>query len=255
MNLGYIRDAYRYITNRKSSIEKEDEQYNMKASLQSDNTGIYDHYPGDRAQYPMGVPDQFNFPKIDFQAYEYNHTIIDSKAKDTNADIFATSGSLLCKEVDGVKDGFTSTYNFRMLCNPKDPNTLKRVRYTDFETLFIGKVNKWHSNAPNWAGLHIFARYQTENDLYVASFRKDGKVTIKKKIKGNYTTLKYATYGDVKLGEEYFFQFQVNGPTLTYKINGEVVLEVNDKDLQWGTTGIRTDYSDSNIDYIRVGDV
>lgn len=219
------------------------------------STDVYNHYPGDRSQYPMGTPSQYNFPKIDFQAYQAKEVITASSAKDESAPFFATSGTLTCEMVDGVKDGFTTTHNFRMLCNPTDPYSKKRVRYTDFETLFIGRLNKWQSGAPNWSGFHIFARYQTEDDLYVASLRKDGQVVIKKKVGGVYSTLAKADFGDLKLGEEYFFQFEVNGNLLTYKINGKPLLQVTDNDLEWGTTGLRFDYADAVIDYLRIASV
>lgn len=215
-------------------------------------SNVYNHYPGDRSQYPMGTPNQYLYPKIDFQEYQPGQVITSSSSKDESAPYFATSGTLTCQQIDGVKDGFTSTYNFRMLCNPTDPTSQKRVRYTDFETLFIGRLNKWHAGAPSWSGFHIFGRYQTEDDLYVASLRKDGKAVIKKKVNGAYSTLKYVYYGDLDLGEEYFFQFQIEGNVLTYKVNGEVVLQTTDDDLDWGTTGVRFDYSDAVVDYLRV---
>lgn len=212
----------------------------------------YNHYPGDRSQYPLGTPMQYPFAKVDFQEYTPGQVITASSSKDESAPYFATSGTLSCENIDGVKDGFTSTHNFRMLCNPTDQISKKRVRYTDFETLFIGRLNKWHDGAPNWSGFHIFSRYQTEDDLYVASLRLDGQVTIKKKIKGVYTTLTKGDFGKLDIGEEYYFQFQVEGNTLTYKINGKIVLQTDDSELEWGTTGLRFDYADAVVDYLRV---
>lgn len=215
----------------------------------------YNHYPGDPNQYPKGTPTEFPFPKQDFQNYGDGKVITKSTAKDPLRPLMATSGTLTCKCVDGAKTGYTTTYNFRLLCNPIDNASQKLVRYTNTRTTFLGCVNKWQSGAPAWAGLHIFGRYQTEDDLYVASWRMDGKCTIKKKVKGKYTTLKYVTFGAPALGEEHVMVLEINGSILSYFIDGNLVLQVTDKDLEWGTAGIRMDYSDSYIDYLKIADV
>lgn len=215
----------------------------------------YNHYPGDPNQYPKGTPSEFPFPKQDFQEYAENEVITKSSAKNPTDPLMATSGTLTCKSFNGAKTGYTTTHNFRMLCNPIDNASQKLVRYTDIRTTFFGCVNKWQSGAPSWAGLHIFSRYQTEDDLYVASWRVDGKCTIKKKVNGKYTTLKQATFGAPALGDEHLMAFEVNGNLLSYFVDGNLVLEVTDNDLEWGTSGVRTDYSDSYVDYFKINDV
>lgn len=216
---------------------------------------VYDHYPGDLNQYPKGTPDEFPFPKQDFQDYSENQVITKSSAKNPTEPLMATSGTLTCKSFNGAKTGYTTTYNFRMLCNPIDNASQKLVRYTDTRTTFFGGVNKWQSSAPSWAGLHIFSRYQTEDDLYVASWRVDGKCTIKKKVNGIYTTLKVVTFGAPALGDEHLMAFEVNGNLLSYFIDGNLVAQTTDNDLDWGTAGVRTDYSDSFIDYFKINAV
>jgi len=218
------------------------------------SSSVYDHYPGNRDQYPLGTPSQYPYPKEDFQQYADNTVIAQSSAKDPDADLIVTSGTLLCKLINGIKQGFTTNYNFRMLCNPMDRTIGKRVRLTDFKTTYFGTVDRWHSGLPNWAGLHIFMRYQTENDLYVASYRFDGKATIKKKVGGTYTSLKVVTVptGPPQTGKEYTLAFEVEGPNLRYYIDNNLIAETTDTDLAWGTTGVRMDYSDSYVDYLKV---
>lgn len=160
---------------------------------------VYDQYPGDHNQYPIGTPLEYPFPKQDFQEYPEGHVITKSSAKDPSKPLMATSGTLVCRSFDGAKTGYTTTHNFRVLCNAIDNATQKLVRYTDTRTSFFGRINRWQSGAPSWAGLHIFGRYQTSDDLYVASWRIDGQCTIKKKINGKYTTLKSVVYGTPKL--------------------------------------------------------
>lgn len=215
----------------------------------------YNHYPGNPDQYPKGTPSQFPFPKQDFQEYGVNKIITKSTAKDPSRPLMATSGTLTCKSLNGVKTGYTTTYNFRMLCNPIDNSSLKLVRYTDTKTTFLGSVNRWQSGAPKWAGLHIFGRYQTEDNLYVASWRMDGKCTLKKKINGVYTTIKQMSFGSPALGDEHLMSLEINGSLLSYFIDGNLVLQAQDKDLDWGTSGIRCDYSDTCIDYIKISSV
>lgn len=216
---------------------------------------VFDEYPGDKSQYPLGTPTQYPYPKQDFQQYEVDSVIVESTNKDFQAPLMATSGTLLCKNIGGVKDGYTSTYNFRMLCNVIDPKSNKPVRITNSNTTIIVNPVKLQSEAPSWAGIHIFSRYQTSDDLYVASWRFDGNCTIKKKINGGYTTLKSLDIGAPRFNEEHVLDFKVNGNVLTYYIDGNMILETTDDSLSWGTSGVRLDYCDVYIDYVKIMDV
>lgn len=215
---------------------------------------VYNHYPGDRNQYPKGTPSGNPFPKQDFQEYAVGQVIAKSSAKNDLDNIIVTSGTLTCRNNDGVRDAYTTNYNFRMLMNPMNIG-LVRVGYTDFRVTTLGTVMKWHTGLPNWAGMHIFARYQTSNDLYVASYRVDGYVTLKKKVAAKYTTIKQLKIGAPKINKEYVLSLECEGNALRFFIDGNLILEGTDGDLGWGTIGVRMDYSDSYIDYIKVSDV
>lgn len=216
---------------------------------------VFDQYPGDHSQYPLGTPSEYPYPKQDFQNYNTNEVITTSSSKDPTKPLMATSGILISKNIDGVKEGFTSTYNFRMLCNVIDSASLKKVRLTDSITTVVARPTKIHSGAPSWAGLHIFGRYQTSDDLYVASWRFDGNCTIKKKVNAQYTTLKSIDIGPPQLGDEHILSFEINGNLLSYFIDGQLVLQTTDTDLKWGTSGVRLDYCDVYLDYLKIMDV
>ena len=107
-----------------------------------------------------------------------------------------------------------------------------------------------HSNAPHFAGAHLFARYQTENDLYVASLRHDGQVMIKKKHCDEYTTLAVAPFsqGTVELDRWYKLSFSAHGDELIFSVDGQQELSINDSTFSWGSMGIRLDYTDTYLD-------
>ena len=212
---------------------------------------VYDQYPGDRAKYPKGRPLEYPYPSQYFQEYSVGEVIGKSSAKDPDAPIIVTSGELRCANYGGKKQAFTDTYNFRMLMNGMDSEGV-RVGWTDSITnASVTPVAK-DSNGPSWAGMHLFSRYQTSNDLYVASYRFDGKVTIKKKIAGKYTTLAVESVDKPVMGESYLLQFTVSGDTLSLFVNGSKKASVRDSDLVWGTSGVRLDYCDCYIENVRM---
>jgi hypothetical protein len=212
---------------------------------------VYDQYPGDHAQYPKGPPTEYPFPSQYFNEYSDGEVIGKSSAKDPNAPLIVTSGVLTCDTYQSDKQAFTDTYNFRVLMNGMDNNGV-RVGWTHSITNAVVTPVAMHSNKPSWAGMHLFSRYQTSNDLYVASYRFDGKATIKKKINGTYTTLAVGTVGSPVLGETYKLQFTVKNDSLSLYVNGSKKLTVNDSNLTWGTSGLRLDYCDCYVEYLRM---
>ena len=137
-----------------------------------------------------------------------------------------------------------------MLINSKSQN--QRVAYTDFTLSFTIIPISIKNKTENWSGVHLFSRYQTENDLYVASLRVDGLIVIKKKIKGHYTTLAQKKSRIVlELQKEYTFTFSAMNNNLRLTVTDQTTiesLEAVDSDLRCGTGGLRLD----NIEcYIR----
>lgn len=212
---------------------------------------IYTQYPGDPNQYPKGTPIDYPFPSQYFSEYSVGEIIGQSSNKDENAPLIVTSGKLVCDSYQGTKQAFTDTYNFRVLLNGMDNNGT-RVGWTNSIMNAVITPVVSQPNKPSWAGMHLFARYRTEYDLYVASYRFDGLTTIKKKIAGTYTTLAQKKVSPPTLGETYKLQFTTKGTNLAFYINGVKELSVDDSDLSWGTTGVRLDYTDCYVEYLRM---
>lgn len=150
----------------------------------------YNHYPD--TNHVKGNP------QVIFSNKGYTHTfstlkdgeiLADSKKKKEfiNNILFATSGQLVCKN----QKAFTSTHNFRMLMNFHENDSNKKIAFTDSNFSVVAQIVRNHVTQPivEWTGIHLFGRYQSENNLYVVSFRLDGTIVMKKKIKGEYTTL------------------------------------------------------------------
>ncbi len=211
------------------------------------DSGVWDPFPGNNSSYPLGAPStSLPWKGEDFESYSDGELIETSSNKSLQSHLDVTSGSLYANYVGNYRRGWTTTYNFRVLAVGLSGG--KRIRWTNMTASYRGYLWQWHPTASTTNGLHLFARYQTENDLYVASLRFDGLVTIKKKHCGNYTTLASKTYGKPALKTWYTLEFSTIGTTLTFKLNGQVVLTAKDDTFSWGTTGIRTDYADVYFD-------
>lgn len=217
----------------------------------ANSMGVYDPYPGDNTDYPMlSVADlPTAFSGEDFESYGHNDVVASPSMNVAHIDV--TAGVLSAKHLNGSqvwKRGFTDSPVFRMLAIGTYDGL--PIRYQDGTGSIRVYFDAVHANAPFFHGAHIFQRYQTEYDLYVASLRLDGKVAIKKKVCGQYTTLAQADYSDgtVNTGVWYDLEFEAVGSNLTLYVNGQQELSVTDSDLSWGSTGIRLDYSDVYID-------
>ena len=235
-------------------MEKLNENTNLNEKDGNTNNhtlSVYNPYPGDPNRYPKGSPLEYPYPSQYFSNYSVGEIIATSRNKNDNDPMIATSGTLVCQEYQGKKMAFTDTHNFRLLYNGMDTNGV-RVGWTDSisNVMFIPVANQ--PDKPTWAGMHLFARYRTSDDLYVASYRFDGQVTIKKKINGKYTTLGQEFIGVPELGESYRLQFTCKGDRLSFFVNGSRKLSSNDSSLTWGMSGIRMDYTDCYIEYCRM---
>ena len=217
----------------------------------TEGTNVYDPYPGNNTDYPMMAVSDFPmaFEGDDFESYGHNDVIGTSGSAPSHIDI--TSGTLYAKHLNGSqvwKRGFTATHNFRMLSIGTYDGM--PIRYTDGTTSVRVYFDAVHANHPHYTGAHIFGRYQTENDLYVASLRLDGQVMIKKKICGQYQTLSAQPFsaGAVTTDTWYEMSFEVVGNNLSLYINGQLEVNATDNDLSWGSSGVRLDYTDVYID-------
>lgn len=215
------------------------------------DSSVYDPYPGDHSTYPLfdaaTVPTSWEGD--DFESYSHNSTIASASGGASHIDV--TSGTLTSKHLNGSqvwKRAWTNTHNFRMLAHAQ--YNQKTLRYTDGSQQIRVYFDSVHSQPANYAGAHLFTRYQTEYDLYVASVRLDGQVMIKKKHCGSYSTLANAPFsqGSVSLNTWYDIEFSAQGNNLTLYVDGVEELSVTDDTFSWGSMGVRIDYTDTYVD-------
>jgi hypothetical protein len=226
----------------------------------------YEFYPG-TGFYPSGSSEFYPWQTpvgTAFEGFESyaNGALIESSAdKERQSHLEVTSGALYAKYVGPslYRRAKIEAYNFRMLIQGLS-NGL-RVKWTDqaIESRFY--IDAWQTSDNSWQGVHLFARYRTANDLYVASFRSDGSVYIKKKQCGLYTTLASGHSLDqnsnprpFNLKQWYTLTFATIGNHLELSIDGVPQLAVTDGTFSWGTAGIRTDYATVYLDDLTLFD-
>lgn len=90
-------------------------------------------------------------------------------------------------------------------------------------------------------GVKAFARYRSEDDLYVASWRFDGVVQIQKKQCGVYKILAKVELPPPTLRAWHRMRFDAVGETLSLYLDDKLVLTTKDTAFSWGTAGIRLD--------------
>lgn len=94
-------------------------------------------------------------------------------------------------------------------------------------------------------GFKAFARYRTEDDLYVASWRTDGYAQIQRKQCGAYTELVIdPSFGAPSPNAWHTIRFSAAGDTLSLELDGKLAVSTTDRAFSWGTAGIRIDAMD-----------
>jgi hypothetical protein len=122
---------------------------------------------------------------------------------------------------------------------PTDP--AHAVRWTD-QSIEYSFFYSATSGAGVLPGFKAFARYNTEDDLYVASWRMDGVAQIQRKQCGQYTALKVLkNFGAPTPNTWHRIRFDAIGDTLELYLDGVKVISVTDATFASGTMGIRTD--------------
>lgn len=230
-------------------------------TISSFAAAFYDAYPESEGPYISGpASENLQWLGEDFSSYPDGQQLECSNNKSPIDHFDVTSGCLQSKYVDSWKLGWTDDKVFRVIAIGKDSNG-SEIKYTDHTNQYRAYIKTWKNSAsiPAWSGLHAFARYQTSDDLYVASIRYDGNVTIKVKYQGAYTTLAQTkltngaknylnTDGKLAAGQWYNINFSAVGNKLILTIDGTVLLSVNNDLLTEGTIGIRTDYLSAYLD-------
>lgn len=212
-----------------------------------DATGVYTPYPG-TAEYPTGSSSDHPWPGEDFEAYgpALPISVECASTKSLRGHLEVTAGCLDAVQVSGTYDrgriDATAAGAFRALALGRTAAApLRPVKWTD-----QGIEYRFHYRAPSGTsgipGFKAFARYRSEDDLYVASWRMDGVVQIQRKQCGQYTTLAVLPeYGAPTPGVWHWMRFDAIGDQLELYLDNMLVLSTTSGTFGWGTVGIRAD--------------
>jgi hypothetical protein len=219
-------------------------------------SAYYDAFPSAEGPYVSG-PASTTLPWSgeNFESYTNGAVIETSTNKSAQPHLDVTSGTLESKYAGTWRRGWTDDYNFRAVAIGRDAQG-REIKWTDQVAEYRGYIDAWQTSAPDWAGLHLFARYRTSDDLYVSSIRRDGLATIKRKWNGSYTTLAQTTLpgsyldgnGVLLTDQWYRLRFSAIGSNLELSLDGTSLLTATSGTFSWGTTGMRIDYADTYID-------
>jgi hypothetical protein len=128
----------------------------------------------------------------------------------------------------------------------------KKVGWKNATATARSNLQRWQAGAEAYAGVHLFLRYFGEDDLLVASLRRDGYLMIKTKTRGAYSPALVSRYvGVPKLGTWYTLSFSASGTTLVATVSssaGTFRITTTSNARAWGTSGIRTDACDVYVD-------
>lgn len=225
-----------------------------------DQPGLYSPYARD-AFYPSGPVAELpwrgptsSYPDgdEDFRGYSpLPLTVECASDKSRRAHLDVTAG---CLEAVAVSDGrylrgrvhTTSDGYFRALALGHEDGEPDPVKWTD-QAVEVRFFHRGRTGSAGNPGFKLFARYRSEDDLYVASWRFDGVVQIQRKLCGEYTTL--AIRRDLappSAGVWHRIRFAAEGDDLALSLDGGEVLEATSATFSWGTAGIRIDSADGS---------
>ncbi|HEY5948614.1 MAG TPA: hypothetical protein VIV40_24145 [Kofleriaceae bacterium] len=191
---------------------------------------------GDSSAYPNG--------REGFDVYAAESTIECGSNKGKRSHLDVTAG---CLKAAATADG----YKHRAYVELTDETHA-------FRALALGHVNgelvKWFDQRTEYRfyysgetdgafpGFKVFARYRTEDDLYVASWRMDGVVQIQKKQCGEYTALARLEGQELPSRRAWHeVRFEAIGTNLAFYIDDKLAISADDATFSWGTVGIRID--------------
>lgn len=185
------------------------------------------------------------YPAADenFRGYSPTTTVECSSSKSTRSHLDVTAGCLTAVSVGSYSRGkITSTSGgaFRAVALAFTGTESHPLRWTDMRNSYRFYYTGTSGGGVD-PGFKAFVRYRSENDLYVASWRIDGVVQIKRKRAGTYTTLAQTTRSKPTTGTWHTIQFDAVGSRLDLYLDGSKVLTASDTSFAWGTAGIRTD--------------
>jgi hypothetical protein len=190
---------------------------------------------GARSSYPNG--------RETFDTYAASSTIECSNDKDKRTYLDVTAGCLTAAWMgDGsyhrARVELTDTGAFRSLALGHWDGDL--VKWTDQHSEYRFYYSGESAGAN--PGFKVFARYRTEDDLYVASWRFDGVVQIQRKHCGEYTALaRLEGMPPPTTHAWHRIRFDAVGDKLSLYLDDQFVLGAESATFSWGTVGIRID--------------
>lgn len=195
--------------------------------------GVYTPYV-EAVAYDSGPVAELPWRGEDFEAYAPGATVECADGKALRAHLDVTAGCL-----EAVALGERAYHRGRI-----SPGTFRAValgaKWTDQSIEY-----RFHYRAPSGGGakpgFKAFARYRTEDDLYVASWRLDGTAHIQKKHCGRYTTLAATSHPPPAPGTWHRLRFDALDDDLHLYLDGAPVLSATSATFSWGTAGIRAD--------------
>jgi hypothetical protein len=195
---------------------------------------------GDGAMYPNGMEDFSNYGKLPATV-----ECGDDKSMRTYVDV--TAGCLTAVQLGAYTRGKITTTSdgyYRSIALGYTTGLDLPAKWTDMgvEYRFFYAMQ---TNTNGNPGFKAFARYRTEDDLYVASWRTDGVAQIQKKHCGVYTPLIILpTFGAPSANTWHTIRFTAVGDALDLYLDGNHVASATDSNFTWGTAGIRIDSMD-----------
>lgn len=193
---------------------------------------VYDYYPG-TTMTATGTSVQYPWSGFNFNGYPNWSIIEDAGGSNNVSQLDVTSGKLYSRVTEiGAERGYVDDPVFRMVAETPLSESQK-VSWSDLNVKARFYPKTWQQSNEEWQGLHLFARYQTEYDLYVASLRCDGSIYIKRKLNGRYikiashravdgsgNDLAKGTDGKLLLNKWYNMEFTIKDTTASFYING-----------------------------------
>jgi hypothetical protein len=225
----------------------------------SEGTSVYTPFKnfgpvstGTPATYPWKGPNSYPDTVEDFRAYGPTLPAqVECGANKTVRDYLdVTAGCLKSVMNGGDKRGqiqLTADGYYRSFALPWDAAQNRQVAWGDQGVEYRFFFSSWTGEEGN-PGFKAFARYLTEYDLYVGSWRKDGVVQIQKKQCGVYTILaRNPNFGPPAPNTWHTIKFQVVGNEQRLYLDGQLAMTTHDDSIKRGTSGIRIDSADGAL--------
>jgi hypothetical protein len=228
------------------------------AACPLDRAGVYSPYARD-GRYPAGPVDALPWRGPtgaypggleDFRGYGTLPVTVECASdKSRRSHLDVTDGCLEAVATGGgqYQRGLVHTDGdggFRAVALGHEAGDPLPVKWTD-QSVEVRFFHRGRTGSADNPGFKLFARYRSEDDLYVASWRFDGVVQIQRKWCGEYAVLAYRhDLAPPSANTWHWMRFEALGDDLTLFLDDRAVLHAASSTFSWGTAGIRIDSAD-----------